>query len=377
MLTKDEWVKQFETLNGRKPTAEEFMAAKDSEFTSEQVSGRSTGVASTSTGLESPQQSQVGETDPVAKGQAVFSLVLPVLAMVFGLIFAALSYFVAPAWLFVILSFLAAGLAVLSLVMSFMKRGKKVLASVATGVTGLMVFVSLGGLIFQIVANPTNNLDQVNRTMVEDDEEDDSTASSSEENRADSTDINDYIDKEVSFDWTEAKFQKLKVSKETLKDIMKTYGKANEGEISDDTLRLTYKGSSASEFVQLRFDKQYDGTFLLKSANASFNQDFVSVDSRNYVSDWTKEQYDALVADDEDIEKGTKLEEVIKDHSIAYNATYTLSTYEEGDFTKKLNLTYADYKAPEDKLERVYLRFEYEDDDNSFHLASKSGPKED
>ena len=370
MSTKDQWVKQFEERNGRKPSAEEFVAAKAAGFELSETAPASEHSQVAAMSEAEPNQNQIVENK---QGKIIFNLIIPIVAMVLALCFALLSFFVAPAWVFVLLTVLATILVVVSLVFS-VKSGKKVLAIVATAVTGAMVFVSLGGWIFQLVS--TQNVARPSQTVVKDDDEEESSSSSSK-SEADSSNINDYIDKNASFNWTEAKFQKLKVSKETLKEIMKTYGKATEGEMSDDKLRLTYQGANANEYVRLSFEKQYDGNFILSSASAGFNQDFVAVDSRNYASDWTKEQYDALVADDDNAEKGTVLADVTKDHGTAYNATYTLSSYEEGEFTKRLSLSYSDYKAADDKLERVYLRFEYVDKDDSFHLVSKSGPKED
>ncbi len=89
--------------------------------------------------------------NPAAAGSAdkpLFNLILPIVAIALSVIFAVLAWFVSPAWLFIILTVLAVAVAVVSLVFS-LKSSKKLLSIIATGVAGLMLFVSIGGLIFQ------------------------------------------------------------------------------------------------------------------------------------------------------------------------------------------------------------------------------------
>ena len=203
------------------------------------------------------------------------------------------------------------------------------------------------------------------------------TAIQNQTQNGDSTDVNDYIDKNAKFDWNESKFKKLKAGKDTVKSIVKTYGKASDAEVSGDELKLTYSGKDYGESVYLNFKKQYDGTFILSYASGRFPQDKVEVD-KSYKSDWTKEQFDALNKGDyTDPSNGTKLEDVVKDHPKASSAEYTISTSRQGEFTKEMTISYSDYKAEDGKLKSVYLSFDTKEGEDTFYLTYKSGPDED
>ena len=322
--------------------------------------------------------------NPAAAGSAdkpLFNLILPIVAIALSLIFAILAWFVSPAWVFIILTVLAVAVAVVSLVFS-LKSSKKLLSIIATGVAGLMLFVSIGGLIFQISQNASNNTSSSKTSKVADKDDDDAdkkddNSDSKSDSKGDSTDVNDYIDKNAKFDWNESKFKKLKAGKDTVKSIVKTYGKASDAEVSGDELKLTYSGKDYGESVYLTFTKQYDGTFILSYASGRFPQDKVEVD-KSYKSDWTKEQFDALNKGDyTDPSNGTKLEDVVKDHPKASSAEYTISTSRQGEFKKEMSISYSDYEAGDGKLKSVYLSFDTKEDDDTFYLTYKSGPDED
>ena len=312
----------------------------------------------------------------------LFNLILPIVAIALSVIFAILAWFVSPAWVFIILTVLAVAVAVVSLVFS-LKSSKKLLSIIATGVAGLMLFVSIGGLIFQISQNASNNNTSSSKTSKVADKDDDDAdkkdddSDSRSDSKGDSTDVNDYIDKNAKFDWNESKFKKLKAGKDTVKSIVKTYGKASDAEVSGDELKLTYSGKDYGESVYLNFKKQYDGTFILSYASGRFPQDKVEVD-KSYKSDWTKEQFDALNKGDyTDPSNGTKLEDVVKDHPKASSAEYTISTSRQGEFTKEMTISYSDYKAEDGKLKSVYLSFDTKEGEDTFYLTYKSGPDED
>ena len=321
--------------------------------------------------------------NPAAAGSAdnpLFNLILPIVAIALSVIFAILAWFVSPAWVFIILTVLAVAVAVVSLVFS-LKSSKKLLSIIATGVAGLMLFVSIGGLIFQISQNASDNTSSSKTSKVADKDDDadkkNDDSDSKSDSKGDSTDVNDYIDKNAKFDWNESKFKKLKAGKDTVKSIVKTYGKASDAEVSGDELKLTYSGKDYGESVYLNFKKQYDGTFILSYASGRFPQDKVEVD-KSYKSDWTKEQFDALNKGDyTDPSNGTKLEDVVKDHPKASSAEYTISTSRQGEFTKEMTISYSDYKAEDGKLKSVYLSFDTKEGEDTFYLTYKSGPDED
>lgn len=307
----------------------------------------------------------------------VFNLILPIVAIALSVIFAILAWFVSPAWLFIILVVLALALAVVSLIFS-LKSSKKLLSIIATAVAGFMLFVSIGGLIFQISQNSNDNASSSKTSKVAGkdgkDDDSDSKGNSKSDSKGDSTDVNDYIDKNAKFDWNESKFKKLKAGKDSVKSIMKTYGKASDAQMSGDDLNMTYSGKDYSERVYLTFKKQYDGTFILSYASGNFPTDAVQTDD-SYKSDWTKEQFDALNKGDySNPSNGTKLEDILKDHPKASDADYTISTVREGEFKKELSVSYNDFKAEDGKLKSVYLSFDTTEDGDTFYLTYKSGP---
>lgn len=415
MSTKAEWAELFESVHGRKPSPQEFLDAKAADFDTSALAAQAASVeapanepvaeevAPEPASSESPvgaeafseapvQQptpqfdSSMFEKAPISSAQGfgivpnpaagladkpLFNLILPIVAIALSVIFAILAWFVSPAWVFIILTVLAVAVAVVSLVFS-LKSSKKLLSIIATGVAGLMLFVSIGGLIFQISQNASNNTSSSKTSKVADKDDDDSDSKS--DSKGDSTDVNDYIDKNAKFDWNESKFKKLKAGKDTVKSIVKTYGKASDAEVSGDELKLTYSGKDYGESVYLNFKKQYDGTFILSYASGRFPQDKVEVD-RSYKADWTKEQFDALNKGDyTDPSNGTKLEDVVKDHPKASSAEYTISTSRRGEFTKEMTISYSDYKAEDGKLKSVYLSFDTKEGEDTFYLTYKSGP---
>lgn len=415
MSTKAEWAELFESVHGRKPSPQEFLDAKAADFDTSALAAQAASVeapanepvaeevAPEPASSESPvgaeafseapvQQptpqfdSSMFEKAPISSAQGfgivpnpaagsadkpLFNLILPIVAIALSVIFAILAWFVSPAWVFIILTVLSVAVAVVSLVFS-LKSSKKLLSIIATGVAGLMLFVSIGGLIFQISQNASNNTSSSKTSKVADKDDDDSDSKS--DSKGDSTDVNDYIDKNAKFDWNESKFKKLKAGKDTVKSIVKTYGKASDAEVSGDELKLTYSGKDYGESVYLNFKKQYDGTFILSYASGRFPQDKVEVD-RSYKADWTKEQFDALNKGDyTDPSNGTKLEDVVKDHPKASSAEYTISTSRQGEFTKEMTISYSDYKAEDGKLKSVYLSFDTKEGEDTFYLTYKSGP---
>ena len=444
MSTKAEWAELFESVHGRKPSPQEFLDAKAADFDTSALTAQTASVeapanepVATEKVTEQDDIADVAETaedavaeqassespvgaeafsevpvqqptpqfdssmfekapissaqgfgtvpNPAAAGSAdnpLFNLILPIVAIALSVIFAILAWFVSPAWVFIILTVLAVAVAVVSLVFS-LKSSKKLLSIIATGVAGLMLFVSIGGLIFQISQNASNNNTSSSKTSKVADKDDDDAdkkdddSDSKSDSKGDSTDVNDYIDKNAKFDWNESKFKKLKAGKDTVKSIVKTYGKASDAEVSGDELKLTYSGKDYGESVYLNFKKQYDGTFILSYASGRFPQDKVEVD-KSYKSDWTKEQFDALNKGDyTDPSNGTKLEDVVKDHPKASSAEYTISTSRQGEFTKEMTISYSDYKAEDGKLKSVYLSFDTKEGEDTFYLTYKSGPDED
>ncbi|MCW6179497.1 hypothetical protein L7U65_26470, partial [Klebsiella pneumoniae] len=98
-------------------------------------------------------------------------LILPIVALALAVIFSILACFVSPTWLFIILTALTVTLAVVSLVFS-LKSSKKLLSIIAIGVAGLMIFVSIGGLIFQISQDSSDSTSSSKTSKVADKDDD-------------------------------------------------------------------------------------------------------------------------------------------------------------------------------------------------------------
>ena len=234
MSTKAEWAELFESVHGRKPSPQEFLDAKAADFDTSALAAQAASVeapanepVATEKVTEQDDIADVAETaedavaeqassespvgaeafseapvqqptpqfdssmfekapissaqgfgtvpNPAAAGSAdkpLFNLILPIVAIALSVIFAILAWFVSPAWLFIILTVLAVAVAVVSLVFS-LKSSKKLLSIIATGVAGLMLFVSIGGLIFQISQNASDNTSSSKTSKVADKDDDD------------------------------------------------------------------------------------------------------------------------------------------------------------------------------------------------------------
>ena len=243
MSTKAEWAELFESVHGRKPSPQEFLAAKAADFDTSALAAQAASVeapanepvaeevapepVATEEVTEQDDIADVAETaedavaeqassespfgaesfseapvqqptpqfdssmfekapissaqgfgtvpNPAAAGSAdnpLFNLILPIVAIALSVIFAILAWFVSPAWVFIILTVLAVAVAVVSLVFS-LKSSKKLLSIIAIGVVGLMLFVSIGGLIFQISQNASNNNTSSSKTSKVADKDDD------------------------------------------------------------------------------------------------------------------------------------------------------------------------------------------------------------
>ena len=188
---------------------------------------------------------------------------------------------------------------------------------------------------------------------------------------------NKYINKDYQFDWTEDQFKDLKVDSLTLDEVLDAHGKATDAEWGNDgetqTLDLTYakEGRGSDNFVRLTF-KSKDGTYILEHASADFGYDKVKEVS-DYQSNWTKEDYDKLtVGTQADLLKGTRLSDVVSNHSEASFSTHELTQTDEGDLTQKVSLSFYDYSPDSGKLKTVHLTFDYDKRENEYFLTDKS-----
>ena len=408
MATREEWVRHFEDVNGRKPSPEEFMEAKkegfviaseepsaqvseqakaqqvDSSETTEEVTADS--VADTQLDevqvaleeeapkpmpelnmekeqeKETPKTSQIPLENPyykpkVTKNNAFVNIALPIIILVLGILFVILSWTLPIGFVFTFFAFFLIILAIVTMALS-VKSTRKALSIIALVMSIIFFTTSLSGTGYQVVKYIIKHADQF---------------------EADSRyRANEYIDKDYKFDWTEDQFKELKVGSLTLDEVLDAHGKATDAEWGNDgetqTLDLTYakEGRGSDNFVRLTFKKSKDGIYILAHASADFGYDKVKEVS-DYQSNWTKEDYDKLtVGTQADLLKGTRLSDVVSNHSEASFSTHELTQTDEGDLTQKVSLSFYDYSPDSGKLKTVHLTFDYDKRENEYFLTDKS-----
>ena len=407
MATREEWVRHFEDVNGRKPSPEEFMEAKKEDFViateeetaqvseqvedqqvdsseaTEEVSADSEADAQPAEGQvvleeeasnhmpelnlekehekEEPKASQMTLENPYLKSKEVknnafVNIALPIVILVLGAIFAVLAWVLPVGFIFTFFAFFLIILAIVTLALS-VKSTRKALSIIALVMSIIFFMTSLGGTGYQVVKYIIKHADEF---------------------EADSRyRANEYIDKDYQFDWTEDQFKELKVDSLTLDEVLDAHGKATDAEWGNDgetqTLDLTYskEGTGSDNFVRLTF-KSKDGTYILEHASADFGYDKVK-EVGDYQSNWTKEDYDKLtVGTQADLLKGTRLSDVVSNHSEASFSTHELTQTDEGDLTQKVSLSFYDYSPDSGKLKTVHLTFDYDKRENEYFLTDKS-----
>ena len=407
MATKEEWVRHFEDVNGRKPSPEEFMEAKKEDFViateeevaqvSEQVEDQQVDSSETTEEVtadsvadkqldeaqvaleeeapkqmpelnlekeqekEAPKASQMPLENPYYKSKEVknntfVNIVLPIIILVLGLIFAVLAWTLPIGFIFTFFAFFLIILAIVTMALS-VKSTRKALSIIALVMSIIFFTTSLSGTGYQVVKYIIKHADQF---------------------EADSRyRANEYIDKDYQFDWTEDQFKELKVDSLTLDEVLDAHGKATDAEWRNEgetlTLDLTYskEGTGSDHFVRLTF-KSKDGTYILEHASADFGYDKVKEVS-DYHSNWTKDDYEKLsVGTQADLLKGTRLSEVVEKHPEASFTYHEMTQTEQGDLTQSVSLSYRDYNPESDKLDTVRLTFDYDKRENEYFLTDKS-----
>lgn len=408
MATREEWVRHFEDVNGRKPSPEEFMEAKKEDFViateeeasqvseqvedqqvdsseaAEEVSADSEADAQPDEAqvsleeeapnhmpelnlekeqeIEAPKASQIPLENPYYKSKEVknntfVNIVLPIIILVLGLIFAILAWTLPIGFIFTFFAFFLIILAIVTMALS-VKSTRKALSIIALVMSIIFFTTSLSGTGYQVVKYIMTHAEQFTGNL--------------------SLRANEYIDENYKFDWTEDQFKELKVDSLTLDEVLDAHGKATDAEWGDDgetqTLDLTYakEGRGSDNFVRLTFKKSKDGIYILAHASADFGYDKVKEVS-DYQSNWTKEDYDKLtVGTQADLLKGTRLSDVVSNHSEASFSTHELTQTDEGDLTQKVSLSFYDYSPDSGKLKTVHLTFDYDKRENEYFLTDKS-----
>ena len=410
MATREEWVRHFEDVNGRKPSPEEFMEAKKDGFViaseeeasqvSEQVEAQQVDnseateeVAAESEAdaqpdeaqvtleeeapkqmpelnMEKEQEKEVPKTSQIplenpyykpkeVKNNAFVNIVLPIIILVLGLLFAVFAWTLPIGFIFTFLAFFLIILAIVTMVLS-LKSTRKALSIIALVMSIIFFMTSLAGTGYQVVKYVMNH---------------------AEEFQSDGNDrAYQYINENYKFDWTEDQFKELKVGTLTLDEVLDTHGKATDAEYSEayeedepDLLDLTYRkeGTDGNNYVRLTFEKK-DDVYVLKSASATFDYDKVK-EVDDYRSNWTKDDYEKLALGTQaDLLKGTRLSEVVEKHPEASFTYHEMTQTEQGDLTQSVSLSYRDYNPESGKLGTVRLTFDYDKRENEYFLTDKS-----
>ena len=410
MATREEWVRHFEDVNGRKPSPEEFMEAKKEGFViaseeeasqvSEQVEAQQVDnseateeVAAESEAdaqpdeaqvtleeeapkqmpelnMEKEQEKEVPKTSQIplenpyykpkeVKNNAFVNIVLPIIILVLGLLFAVFVWTLPIGFIFTFLAFFLIILAIVTMVLS-LKSTRKALSIIALVMSIIFFMTSLAGTGYQVVKYVMNH---------------------AEEFQSDGNDrAYQYINENYKFDWTEDQFKELKVGTLTLDEVLDTHGKATDAEYSEayeedepDLLDLTYRkeGTDGNNYVRLTFEKK-DDVYVLKSASATFDYDKVK-EVDDYRSNWTKDDYEKLALGTQaDLLKGTRLSEVVEKHPEASFTYHEMTQTEQGDLTQSVSLSYRDYDPESGKLGTVRLTFDYDKRENEYFLTDKS-----
>ncbi|MDY4510858.1 ABC transporter permease [Streptococcus hyovaginalis] len=412
MAGKEEWVSLFEKVIGRKPTSEEFMKAKEGNFDPSKImeiagyqkeqeipeASKSITVPLEETSGQLPKatsgiSSQIPSPQAVKTNQGLASrldlvAILVALSLLFSLVILLAAWLTPLALTFLVLSILNLVFAGLVLFLS-LKKPNQVLAIIATIVSALVLLSSLGALIFQNAQESQKQTDspktsQEDKKEVSDasDDEKSKEDTSDSDGKADSTDVNDYIDKSAKFDWTEKDFTDLTFSGydnnngTPLKDIIKDHGKASDAEISGNDMTLTYESGSGlnGKEVRLRFEKQYDNSFILYSGSAYGLSD-APKRNPNYQANWSKEDYDKLTEGDMDTgQGGNKWTDIQKQHGDPSDAYVSLANYGDG-VSKTLMVTYSDYDSDDSKL--TYVSLDFVENDGTYYLINKYSDQDD
>lgn len=329
--------------------------------------------------VASPFTNPVSPTTPTVTARKEL-IVLPIISFVVSVITLILAWFAPLPIIYVIIAFLGLIYAIVSLIVNIQR--KKVLSIIALVLASLIFLVS-GLAVF--VRQAQNNPNPTEQTESKKSDEKDDTDVDDDDSK-DSTDVKDYIadSSDFKFKWTKSKFTDLKFSSysnkngDSLKSVVKKFGKGSNATISGDKLSLEYeKGEGNSrKSVHLTFTKQrkHNGKFILSDGYISFTpKDIKIVSEKSYKSDWTQADVDALtVGDSSTGESGTNLNEILKKHGNPTEAKETILNYGDG-FKKSLEILYNSYSSDgSSKLGYVSLNFVQQNDN---YLLTYKYPK--
>ncbi|WP_019805543.1 hypothetical protein, partial [Streptococcus mutans] len=192
--------------------------------------------------VASPFTNPVSPTAPTVTARKEL-IVLPIISFVVSVITLILAWFAPLPIIYVIIAFLGLIYAIVGLIVNIQR--KKVLSIIALVLASLIFLVS-GLAVF--VRQAQNNPNPTEQTESKKSDEKDDTDVDDDDSK-DSTDVKDYIadSSDFKFKWTKSKFTDLKFSSysnkngDSLKSVVKKFGKGSNATISGDKLSLEYE----------------------------------------------------------------------------------------------------------------------------------------
>lgn len=328
--------------------------------------------------VASPFTNPVSPTAPTVTARKEL-IVLPIISFVVSVITLILAWFAPLPIIYVIIAFLGLIYAIVSLIVNIQR--KKVLSIIALVLASLIFLVS-GLAVF--IRQAQNNPNPTEQTESKKSDEKDDTDVDDDDSK-DSTDVKDYIadSSDFKFKWTKSKFTDLKFSSysnkngDSLKSVVKKFGKGSNATISGESLNLEYRKSGDDderESVHLIFRKQYNGKFILSDGYAYFtSKDIKTVSEKSYKSDWTQADVDALTVGDSSTGKGgDNLNEVLKKHGNPTEARESISNY--GDSFKTSLKIFYNSNASNDSSKLGYVSLEFAQQSNDDYLLTYKYP---
>lgn len=239
------------------------------------------------------------------------------------------------------------------------KLGRFLFTAIVVGLIGLSFFATLGGSVYRGAMKKYRSIQQVSQSDLDED-------------KPDSDDPKDYEDESAIYNWTEEDFENLKPKSDTLRSIIKSYGKGNYVEMKSSGLKVRYDRGDGNEYIDLTFVKNKEGQYVYDGGIATYPLDGVAVVD-NYSSNWPEEQINSLRTKDQDyLGPVTSLSEVVREHSQAKRSWRSINVHSSGIIHKSVDLDYTDQNSPIEKAQLLRLSFEYNEKKKDYYLSYNS-----
>ena len=239
------------------------------------------------------------------------------------------------------------------------KLGRFLFTAIVVGLIGLSFFATLGGSVYRGAMKKYRSIQQVSQSDLDED-------------KPDSDDPKDYEDESAIYNWTEEDFENLKPKSDTLRSIIKSYGKGNYVEMKSSGLKVRYDRGDGKEYIDLTFVKNKEGQYVYDGGTAIYPLDGVAVVD-NYSSNWPEEQINSLRTKDQEIfGPATALSEVVREHPQAKRDWRSINVHSSRIIHKSVDLDYTDQNSPIEKAQLLRLSFEYNEKKKDYYLSYNS-----